>query len=118
MDDGYMDKSARFFLLIDGCEVWGVYRLIFSFDSRGEIAEISSYFNHSKEYKSPWKFIETHVLKKDMHVSKAISSHLRDRTPDCSPDIRLRYDTRQYDRHIKKRQTLVSKGLPLTLWRP
>ena len=47
-----MDKSARFFLLIDGCEVWGVYRLIFSFDSRGEIAEISSYFNHSKEYKS------------------------------------------------------------------
>ena len=54
MDDGDMDKSARFFLLIDGCEVWGVYRLIFSFDSRGEIAEISSYFNHSKEYKSVW----------------------------------------------------------------
>ena len=52
MDDGDMDKSARFFLLIDGCEVWGVYRLIFSFDSRGEIAEISSYFNHSEEYKS------------------------------------------------------------------
>ena len=51
MDDGDMDKSARFFLLIDGCEVWGVYRLIFSFDSWGEIAEISSYFNPPKEYK-------------------------------------------------------------------
>ncbi len=76
-------------------------------------------YNHSKEYKSPWKFIETHVLKKDMHVSKAISSHLRDRTSDCSPDIRLRYDTNwQYDSHIKKRQALVSKGLPLSLWRP
>ncbi len=32
-------------------------------------------YNHSKEYKSSWKFMETHVLKKDMHVSKAISSH-------------------------------------------
>ena len=62
-----MDKSARFFLLIDGCEVWGVYRLIFSFDSRGEIAEISSYFNHSKEYKSV-------PLKEEAAAGKAVDA--------------------------------------------
>ena len=43
-----LSKEVSVCPLIDGCQVWGVYRLIFSFDSRGEIAEISSYFNPLK----------------------------------------------------------------------
>lgn len=70
-------------------------------------------YNHSKEYKSSWKFIETHVLKKDMHVSKAISSHLRDRTPDCSPDIRLRYDTGSMIVILKNGKPLFPKACRL-----
>ena len=47
-----LEKNAYIYPLIDGREVLGVYRLILSFDSKGEIIGISSYYNPAEEYKS------------------------------------------------------------------
>ena len=47
-----LEKNAYIYPLIDCREVLGVYRLILSFDSKGEIIGISSYYNPAEEYKS------------------------------------------------------------------
>ena len=47
-----LSKEVSVCPLIDGCQVWGVYRLIFSFDFRGEIAGISSYLNPPEGYEA------------------------------------------------------------------